>query len=182
MARQEPHRFPRKNPTTFAKSQGDTAKIRVPTLMQNPAPKAPDFAWSHPSLLTQSASGLDWKSTHLSPPSMAPSKPKNKVSKGLEKLLSEQTAVILNAVDARFAAQDKKLEARFDAIDHRFGVVDKRLTALEARFTEKLDRLTNTLDKFLKRMTDMEQEFTFMKHDVTRIKAVLREKLGVALD
>jgi len=31
-------------------------------------------------------------------------------------------------------------------------------------------------------MTDMKEEFTFMKHDVNRIKAVLREKLGVAID
>jgi hypothetical protein len=31
-------------------------------------------------------------------------------------------------------------------------------------------------------MTDMEEEFVFMKHAVNRIKAVLREKLGVAPD
>jgi hypothetical protein len=69
----------------------------------------------------------------------------------------------------------RKFEARFDAIDRRF---DK----LEQRFMQKLNSLTNTLDHFLKRITDMEEEFTFMKHDVNRIKAVLREKLGVAID
>jgi len=47
---------------------------------------------------------------------------------------------------------------------------------------QKLNGLTTTLEKFLQRMTDIEQEFTFMKHDVNRIKAVLREKLGVAID
>ena len=47
---------------------------------------------------------------------------------------------------------------------------------------EKLNSLTNTLDRFLKRLTDTEEEFVFMKHDVNRIKAVLREKLGVVLD
>ena len=31
-------------------------------------------------------------------------------------------------------------------------------------------------------MTDMEEEFVFMKHDVNRIKEVLREKLGVTID
>jgi len=137
---------------------------------------------------------------------MAQSKSKNTrakpgQSKGIEHLLSEQTTVILHAVDERLSAQDKKFEARFDAIDRRFDTqdkrieerfaaqniailtaVDKRLEKMEQRFNEKLDRLTTTLDKFLKRMTDMEQEFTFMKNDVKRIKAVLREKLGVAIE
>jgi len=60
--------------------------------------------------------------------------------------------------------------------------MDKRLAKLEERFMQKLNGLTNTLEKFLQRMTDMEEEFTFMKHDVNRIKAVLREKLGVTID
>jgi len=53
---------------------------------------------------------------------------------------------------------------------------------MEQRFMEKLNSLTNTLDRFLKRLTDTEEEFVFMTHDANRIKAVLREKLGVALD
>jgi hypothetical protein len=134
---------------------------------------------------------------------MAQSKPKNSrakqgPSKSIEHLLSEQTTVILHAVDERLSAQDKKFEARFDAIDRRFDAqdkrieerfaaqniailtaVDKRLEKLEQRFMEKLNSLTNTLDHFLKRLTDTEEEFVFMKHDVNRIKAVLREKLGV---
>src|SRR5712691_289005 len=137
---------------------------------------------------------------------MAPSKSKSSrarkgPAKSIENLLSAQTTVILNAVDERLSAQDKKFEARFDTIDRRFDAqdkrieerfaaqnialltaVDKRLEKMEQRFNEKLDRLTTTLDKFLKRMTDMEQEFTFMKNDVKRIKAVLREKLGVVVD
>ena len=42
--------------------------------------------------------------------------------------------------------------------------------------------MTKTLDKFLKRLLDIEEEFTFMKADLNRVKAVLREKLGVVLD
>jgi hypothetical protein len=137
---------------------------------------------------------------------MAQSKSKNSrakpgPSKGIEHHLSEQTTVILHAVDERLSAQDKKVEARFDAIDRRFDAqdkrieerfsaqniailtaVDKRLEKLEQRFMEKLNSLTNTLDHFLKRLTDTEEEFVFMKHDVNRIKAVLREKLGVTID
>ena len=47
---------------------------------------------------------------------------------------------------------------------------------------EKLNSLTNTLDRFLKRLTDTEEEFVFMKHDVNRIQAIRREKLGVTID
>jgi hypothetical protein len=47
---------------------------------------------------------------------------------------------------------------------------------------KRLDELTRTLDKFLKRLSDIEEEFTIMKTDLNRVKAVLREKLGVVLD
>ena len=90
----------------------------------------------------------------------------------LEELLVDQTRVLLDAVDEKLAAQNVAI----------LSAVDKRLEKLEERWLEKFNKLTTTLDKFLKRMTDMEEEFVFMKNDVNRIKAVLREKLGVALD
>ncbi len=90
----------------------------------------------------------------------------------LEELLSEQTSVILQAVDEHFVAQEIRILA----------AVDKRLEKMEERFAKSLDELTRTLDKFLKRLSDIEEEFTFMKEDLKRVKAVLREKLGVSLD
>jgi len=79
--------------------------------------------------------------------------------------------------------QDKRIEERFAAQNIAIlTAVDKRLEKLEQRFIVKLNSLTNTLEHFLKRLTDTEEEFVFMKHDVDRIKAVLREKLGVVLD
>jgi ABC-type phosphate transport system auxiliary subunit len=107
--------------------------------------------------------------------------------KGIEHLLSQQTTVILHAVDERLEKQNASLIAE---MDRRFvaqnialsAAMDKRLAKLEERFMQKLNSLTNTLEKFLQRMTDMEEEFVFMKHDVNRIKAVLREKLGVTID
>jgi hypothetical protein len=54
------------------------------------------------------------------------------------------------------------------------------LAKTEERFAKSLDELTKTFDKFLK--PDIEEEFTFMKEDLKRVKAVLREKLGVSLD
>ena len=83
--------------------------------------------------------------------------------RGIEKLLNAQTLTILSAVDEKLAKQDRKMEQ------------------MEDRFSKKLDKLTTTLDKFLKRMTDMEDEFEIMKHDLNRVKTVLKEKLGVDL-
>ena len=101
----------------------------------------------------------------------------------LGELLTQQTSVILQAVDEGFAAQDKRIEERFVVQNIALsGAMDKRLAKLEELFMQKLNGLTTTLEKFLQRMTDMEEEFVFMKHDVDRIKAVLREKLGVVLD
>ena len=76
--------------------------------------------------------------------------------KEVEKLLSQQTVVILNAVD-------------------------DNLRKMEFRINQKIDRLTTTLDKFLKRLTDIEDEFEIMKADINRLKKVIREKLGVEL-
>ena len=76
--------------------------------------------------------------------------------KNIQKLLDQQTTVILDAVD-------------------------EKLSKMELRFDRKLDRLTNTLDKFLKRLTDIETEFDMMKADIKRVKKVIKEKLGVEL-
>lgn len=76
--------------------------------------------------------------------------------KEIESLLSQQTMIILNAVD-------------------------DKLKRMEIRLGQKIDRLTTTLDKFLKRLTDIEDEFEIMKADINRLKKVIREKLGVEL-
>jgi DNA anti-recombination protein RmuC len=89
----------------------------------------------------------------------------------------------LHAVDEKFSAQDKRMEEKFIAQEIRIvASVDKRLSRMEERFAKSLDELTKVIDKFLKRPTDIEQEFTFMKENLKRVKAVLREKLGVSLD
>jgi cysteine sulfinate desulfinase/cysteine desulfurase-like protein len=117
-------------------------------------------------------------------PKTNPRKQEQFVTKeALGQLFTDQTSVILKAVEEGFESQDKRIEERFTAQNIALAAaMDKRLEAMEKRFNEKLDRLTTTLDRFLKRMTDVEEEFTFMKNDVNRIKAVLREKLGVSID
>lgn len=74
-----------------------------------------------------------------------------------QKLLDQQTIVIL-------------------------GAVDEKLQQTEARVNQKIEKLTTSIDKFLKQTTDLDSEFTAMKEDIKRVKEVLRDRLGVALD
>ena len=119
-----------------------------------------------------------------------PDKPKQKPNtKDVEKLLNQQTAVILDAVDHKITGLDQRItgfeermDKRFVMLERRIMILEKRIDNLEIRINQKLDRLATILDGFLKKLTDMEDEFVFMKADVKRIKAVLKEKLGVDLE
>jgi len=108
----------------------------------------------------------------MAKPTASKQKPKKSlqtVTKGdMEQLLADQASMILNAVGEQLSAQERRSNVR--------------LEKMEQRFAKRLDELTKTLDKFLKRVSDIEEEFTFMKADLNRVKAVLREKLGVVLD
>ena len=81
----------------------------------------------------------------------------------IEKLLNQQTVVILNAVDQRVLR------------------LEKRLNKTEVKTNQNFNRLIMTLDRFLKRLTDIEDEFEAMKLDINRMKKVIKEKLGVDL-
>ena len=87
----------------------------------------------------------------------------NNLLNEIKELLNNQTTVILDAVDEKILTLDKKIEA------------------LDLKFSQKIDALITTLDRFLKRMTDMEDEFTMVKHDLNKVKKVIKEKLGVEL-
>lgn len=76
--------------------------------------------------------------------------------KEIQELLSQQTLVILNAVD-------------------------EKLAKTELRINQKIDKLTTTLDNFLKRLTDRETEFEIMKAQLSRIREVIKEKLNVEI-
>jgi len=98
-----------------------------------------------------------------------PKKSIQTVTKGeMEQLLADQASMILDAVGEKLSAHERRSNVR--------------LEKMEERFAKRLDELTKTLDRFLKRLSDIEEEFIFMKADLNRVKAVLREKLGVVLD
>jgi hypothetical protein len=91
--------------------------------------------------------------------------------KKIEKLLSQQTSVILLAVDEKLSITELNILSE----------VDKKLVKMESRINQKIDKLITTLDKFLKRLTDIEDEMEIIKLDINRLKKVVREKLGVDL-
>lgn len=95
-------------------------------------------------------------------------------AKEIEKLLHQQTVVILNAVDQKLLKNQRYT-------GYRISSLEKRLDKMEIRINQKIDRLTTTLDKFLKRLTNIEDEFEAIKLDINRLKKVIREKLGVNL-
>ena len=99
---------------------------------------------------------------------------KEDILKGVQKLLNQQTDVILSAVDEKISS------VRVDMINLETRMI-KRMEVMEERWNQKFDKLTTTLDNFLKRMTDIETEFTMMGNDINRIKRVIKEKLGVEL-
>jgi restriction endonuclease S subunit len=84
--------------------------------------------------------------------------------KEIEKLLKEQTRVIL------------------DAVDEKVSELEKKIAKLEIKMERRFDQLITTLDRFLKRLTDLEDEFTIMKAKIRKIEEVLKEKLGVEIE
>jgi len=91
--------------------------------------------------------------------------------KDIEKLLDQQTTVILDAVDDRLRINKLDILAN----------VDQKLVKMEARINQKIDKLITTLDKFLKRLSDIEDEMEIIKLDINRLKRIIKEKLGVDL-
>ena len=94
--------------------------------------------------------------------------------KELEKLLSQQTAVILNSLN-------HKTKSTESILNNKISKLEIKLDKIELGINKKFDHLISTLDKFLKRVTDLEQEFEIMKEDVNRLKKIVREKLEIDL-
>ena len=73
----------------------------------------------------------------------------------IERLLTEQTSVILQAVDEKLSAQDKRIEQGFAAqdkqIEQGFAAQDKRM---EERFVAQEIRILAAMDKRLEKMEE----------------------------
>src|SRR5258708_12075835 len=89
---------------------------------------------------------------------MSKSKPKHHKAQSsvipqIERLLTEQTSVILQAVDEKLSAQDKRIEQGFAAhdkqIEQGFAAQDKRM---EERFVAQEIRILAAMDKRLEKV------------------------------
>jgi len=83
----------------------------------------------------------------------------NLTKKDIEELLQEQTANILDALDAGLTKARKEREELRQAIHE----------------------LTNTLDAFLKKLTDYETEMEIFRKKMDKITAFIKEKFGVEI-
>ena len=81
---------------------------------------------------------------------------KNINLKSIEKLLNEQTTVILSAVDEKLQKTDVKILA----VDEKVEALDRKISKLEIK---------------------VDQRFNQLKLDINRLKKVIQEKLGVDL-
>jgi hypothetical protein len=92
------------------------------------------------------------------------SKPKSKTQKerpsgkGIEQLLSKQTAVILDAVDTRLAAQDRRIDEKFVAVDRRFAAMDRKIDHLDQKFDNKFDTVITKLDGVMQELQAHREE------------------------
>ena len=83
----------------------------------------------------------------------------NLTKKDIEELLQEQTANILDVLDAGLTKARKEREELRQAIHE----------------------LTNTLDAFLKKLTDYETEMEIFRKKMDKITAFIKEKFGVEI-
>lgn len=103
-------------------------------------------------------------------------------TRDIKKLLDNQTSVILSAVDKRIGSSEKRFDGKLATTEiNILSAVDKKLAKMEMRINQKIERLTTTIDKFLKRLNVIEDEMEVIKLDISRLKKVVQEKLGVEL-
>lgn len=80
----------------------------------------------------------------------------------------------------------------FQGVDNRFMGVDKRFNEVDSQFAEvradiqevksDVSMLKSGIEKFIMFYEKQEQEFTIMKHEIQKIKDVLKSRVGVDID
>ena len=83
--------------------------------------------------------------------------------KEIKGLISEQTDIILNAVDEKLGAFKTEVNERFDKVE------------------EAIKELTLTLDEFMKRVMRQDEEIAVLNAKVDKITSFLKQKFGVEI-
>lgn len=78
----------------------------------------------------------------------------------LDKRLTENNQVLLNAMDLIFA---------------------KRLTEVKEELRTDINNNQTIIDGYVKSQEDFKQEFTVMREEVKQIKQIIKEKLGIEI-
>ena len=82
--------------------------------------------------------------------------------------LSEQTQIILGAMDKRFGAMDKKIDE-----------VREELYIVRDELKEDINNVKMTVDGYVKAQEDFKEEFVIMKEENKQIKSIIKEKLNL---
>lgn len=86
------------------------------------------------------------------------------ITKGeIKELLSEQTDIILNAVDEKLGEMKSEMNERF------------------AKIENAIKELTLTLDEFMKRVIHQDEEIAVLNAKVNKISEFLKQKFGVEI-
>lgn len=89
--------------------------------------------------------------------------------KELEKLLAEQSKVIIGAVDVLLNKRTAEIKTE----------IKKDLKATELRLEKKIDNVQTLIDGYVKAQEEFKQEFVIMKEEVRIMKNIIKEKLGI---
>lgn len=95
-------------------------------------------------------------------------------------ILRDMDAEFVEFLDKKFNVVNQKLDrltSGWVILDEKVGKLDERLSRLE----EAVEHLTRSIDRMLKMWEDLNVEQKSIIADLNRIKAVLKEKLGVTL-
>jgi hypothetical protein len=91
--------------------------------------------------------------------------------KELESLLTEQSKIIVGAVDVLLNKRTVEIKTE----------IREDLKATEKRLEKKIDNVQTLIDGYVKAQEGFKQEFVIMKEEFRIMKDVIREKLGVEI-
>jgi hypothetical protein len=92
--------------------------------------------------------------------------------KELERLLAEQSKIIVGAVDVLLNKRTVEIKAEVKE-------VRKDLRMTEKRLEKKIDNVQTLIDGYVKAQEEFKQDFVIMKEEVRIMKNIIKEKLGV---
>jgi len=75
--------------------------------------------------------------------------------------LSEQTQIILTAMDKRF------------------GIMDNRFDEIRDELKHDINNVQVLIDGYVKAQENMREEFVIMKEEMKQVKKIIKEKLGL---